>query len=74
MFAIVFECVPVSAAWDWTEQGRCIDILKFFDVSSAFNIITDLTLLVAPLPVFWGMNMRRGERIIICGLFGFGLL
>ena len=41
MFVIVFECVPVRAAWDWTTKGRCIDVLTYFYVSSVVNIVTD---------------------------------
>jgi hypothetical protein len=74
VFAIIFQCTPVSAAWDWTEKGRCINILSFFYVTSSINIATDLVLWFAPLPVFWGMNMSKRERVMICGLFGFGLL
>jgi hypothetical protein len=43
VFVIVFECVPVSAAWDWTTKGRCIDVLKYFYMSSVVNIATDLS-------------------------------
>ena len=41
VFVIVFECVPVRAAWDWTTKGRCIDVLTYFYVSSVVNIVTD---------------------------------
>lgn len=58
VFVIVLECVPVAAAWNWTERGRCINILAFFYVTSSINIATDIFLGISPLPVFWKLTMR----------------
>lgn len=74
VFVIVFECVPVSAAWNWTEKGKCINLLSFFYVSSSVNIATDIVLWFSPLPIFWGLTMGTRERVMICGVFGFGFL
>jgi hypothetical protein len=75
IFSIMFECVPVEAAWNWEEpRARCIDVLAFFYVSSSVNIATDIVIWFAPLPIFWGMNMVTRDRVAICGLFGFGFL
>lgn len=72
IFAIIFQCVPVQAAWDWNiRDGKCIDLISFFYVSSSINICTDLILWVVPLPYFWTMNMRTKERVMLCVLFSF---
>lgn len=75
VFVTVFQCDPVSGAWDFELQHKkCIPILKFFYVAASFNIITDLILCTAPLPLFWKLNIPLNERIMLCVLFGFGLL
>ncbi|KAG0649035.1 hypothetical protein D0Z07_5041, partial [Hyphodiscus hymeniophilus] len=69
----VFECVPLVSAWDYTiPPQRCINLLAFYYSVGGVGIITDIVLWFAPLPIFWGMNMRARERIMVCGLFGFG--
>lgn len=75
VFAIIFECIPVQAAWDWTiTNAKCIDIVTYLIVSSSVNIVTDLILCVAPIPILYKMNMSLSQRMILCVVFGFGLL
>ncbi|RDW88506.1 hypothetical protein BP6252_00538 [Coleophoma cylindrospora] len=72
IFAIIFECRPVQAAWDWdVPNGNCINILGFFYVAASTNILTDLVLWVAPLSYFWRMNIRAREKALLCLLFSF---
>ena len=68
---IIFECVPVSPAWYWTETRS---ILPFLLASSSVNMIIDLMIWFAPLPVLWGMDMKRRDRAMFCGLFVVGFL
>jgi hypothetical protein len=75
IFTIIFTCVPVSAAWDYSIVGaRCIPIWRFFYVSSAFKIATDLVLCISPLPMLWSLHMPKAQKIVVCGLFSIGLL
>ncbi|KAL3417749.1 hypothetical protein PVAG01_10759 [Phlyctema vagabunda] len=72
IFAIIFECTPVQAAWDLTiPNGKCIDILSFFYVISALTIATDIILWITPLPYFWKMNINIREKLLLCILFSF---
>jgi hypothetical protein len=75
IFTTVFQCRPVSAAWDiQIVDGKCFDIINFFYLSSAFTIATDIVLCVAPLPYLWKMQLPLCQRGILCGLFGLGAL
>jgi hypothetical protein len=58
IFAIIFTCVPVQAAWDYNIKGRCFPIVNFFYASSAFNILTDLLLVVLPVPTLWALDSK----------------
>jgi hypothetical protein len=71
----IFQCDPIEGAWDFELQRRkCLPIEKFFYFQSALNIMTDLILCTSPLPLFWSLNIALNERIMLCTLFGFGLL
>lgn len=75
VFTIIFECNPVEAAWDWTiKDAQCIDIVKYMIVNSSVNVVTDIMLCLAPIPLLMKIHMPMGQRLIVCILFGFGAL
>jgi hypothetical protein len=74
IFAIIFTCVPVEAAWKYEIKGKCFPIVNFFYASSAINIATDLALCFLPIPTLWSLSMPRSQRVVLCILFGLGAL
>jgi hypothetical protein len=75
VFITIFQCNPVRAAWDFTLPHRaCVPILKYFYVAASINIATDLILCLSPLPVCWSLGISIHERVVLCVLFGVGLL
>ena len=60
----IFECTPVSYYWDKSiAGGRCIDTNAYFRWSTLLNIITDVVLLIMPLPVVWRLQMSRNIKV-----------
>lgn len=75
MFCIIFTCIPVQAAWDYSiEDARCIDILAYFYTVAGVNIATDLLLCFVPLPTVWRLQMPKGQKVVVCMIFGMGTL
>jgi hypothetical protein len=74
IFAVFFTCVPIQAAWNYTIEGKCFDIVRYFYVAAGFNIGTDLLLCFLPLPTIWALQMSRTQRVVICLLFSMGTL
>lgn len=74
IFAIIFTCIPVHAAWDYTVTGHCYPIVDFFYASAAFNIATDIFLCILPIRTLWALVMPRLQRVILCILFCGGTL
>ncbi|TVY82375.1 hypothetical protein LSUE1_G004903 [Lachnellula suecica] len=62
-FTIIFQCKPVSLLWTATERGTCIDTQKFFAYTSIPNIITDLAILVLPMPTIWNLKATLQLKI-----------
>lgn len=71
-------CKPFSANWDRTiEDARCINKKEFFIWSTFPNILTDVAMLVLPLPIIWQLhtNTRMKVGLTLTLLFGtFGLV
>jgi hypothetical protein len=56
----IFGCSPIAANWDFTiTNPKCIDKEAFFIWSGLPNIVTDLCMLVLPLPVVWNLHASR---------------
>lgn len=51
--SVLAECVPVSALWDPTQPGTCIDLAAFYQGSGIPNVLLNLLILVLPLPMIW---------------------
>lgn len=74
IFVTIFQCSPVSGAWDFTRTRKCLPVFTFFYFTTAFSIFTDFLLCILPLPVFWKLKLPRRQRNIVSLLFGVGLL
>ena len=60
----VVVCRPISAYWSLEESGgKCLDYNVFGVWISLPNIITDLMLLVLPLPILWRTRLSIAKRI-----------
>ncbi|QKX52999.1 uncharacterized protein TRUGW13939_00070 [Talaromyces rugulosus] len=64
IFGSIFACVPVNKQWDPAVPGKCMAFGSFVLGISIINIITDFTLLILPMPVIWGLNMKRTKKIL----------
>ena len=38
-----------------------------------FNLLLDVTVVVLPMPVLWGLKMALGQKIMLTGMFGMGV-
>ncbi|RKF79126.1 putative 50s ribosomal protein l36e [Golovinomyces cichoracearum] len=74
IFAIIFTCIPLQAAWDQRVVGRCYDILNFFVISSSFHILLDVLLCILPIPIIWSLSMPKTQRLILIALLCGGAL
>ncbi|MCJ1310558.1 hypothetical protein MMC25_004223 [Agyrium rufum] len=70
----IVQCHPVSAVFaNPVPQGAvCLDIVTLYLSSSPVNIITDLAILVLPMPILSGLILPRKQKIILIITFSFG--
>lgn len=72
--ADLFGCTPFSAHWGTAEEQaeKCINTEALFVWGSFPNIVTDVVLMVLPMPTVWNLHASTGMRIglIISFLFG----
>lgn len=64
--AVSVACIPLKALWDPPSQGaHCINQNAFFRYSTLPNIITDLCMLILPLPVIWRMSLSTRDKLVL---------
>ena len=73
VFGTIFQCTPIDGAWNFEIQPKCISVMKVYYFSTAFSILTDILLVVLPLPLFWKLKLPIREKWIVTTLFGLGL-
>jgi len=72
-FLNAFQCNPVTAAYKPDVNGTCISIVTLFLCSAPVNIITDLAILVLPIPVLTGMRLPQRQKTILVVTFALGI-
>ena len=59
---LAFQCTPVHRAWNQGAAGRCLDMSAVYLGSAIPNVLTDLFIIVLPLPLISRLQMTRAQR------------
>ncbi|KAL2841833.1 hypothetical protein BJX68DRAFT_271014 [Aspergillus pseudodeflectus] len=76
LVASLTACRPLRAYWD-TElalQAQCIDDQARTLAFTISNLVTDVMILILPIPTFWRLKLPIRERLALTGLMSLGLL
>lgn len=73
-FLFIFICVPVEKLWYPELPGHCIDQVGTWIANAASTILTDVAILVLPIPQVWKLQLRRTEKIGVTVAFCLGFL
>lgn len=72
IFVCLFACVPITANWDRSSGGYCIDAHLAFTILGIFFILNDALLLMLPMPYIWRTTMSRTRKWQLTGIFLLG--
>ncbi|KZZ89200.1 hypothetical protein AAL_07848 [Moelleriella libera RCEF 2490] len=76
IFVTVLQCKDPVTLWTSFEYARtnCVETVSFYYAVSITGFITDLMILVSPLPIIWTMQLPWEKRIGVAGVFLLGAL
>lgn len=77
LFYIIFQCTPVSYAWNTNQDGFCLPATYLADVyyaCTAVNIMTDWVTAILPIPLLWNVRLERSEKLSVAAILGLGIL
>ena len=71
----IFQCNPVGITWSIDRnQADCFDVRRFWYSVSAINVVTDLGLLVTPLPALLSLKLSLEKWTYIATILALGLM
>lgn len=70
-FLNIFQCRPVRAAFD-RDTGTCIDVVSLYLSSAPINVLTDLAILLLPLPILTRLRLEFRQKVALVATFTVG--
>ncbi|KAI5859362.1 hypothetical protein GGS23DRAFT_586125 [Durotheca rogersii] len=73
-FATVFQCKDPATIWTTFEYERtnCVDTISFYYAVSISGFITDILILISPLPIIGKLKLPLKSRIAVAGILLLG--
>lgn len=65
-------CRPVSAFWTRDPDAFCLDQQAAFIADSVISLVTDLAILILPLPLTWSLQMPLAKKLRVIGMLSAG--
>ena len=72
--ALIFGCSPIQKSWDITIAGSCINTSGVYLATAITNTISDVTLILLPIPIVWGLRLSVIQKVGVLCMFGVGFL
>ena len=74
MLLIIFECKSIKGFWDSNLEAGCMSDTKVLIAMESLNVTTDFLVVCLPLPLLWRLQMPRGMKLQLIGIFSVGSL
>ncbi|KAI9867710.1 MAG: hypothetical protein M1813_008510 [Trichoglossum hirsutum] len=69
----ILTCVPIAYNWDHSiKGGRCLPLKPLWFANATLNIVTDLSILVVPMPVLKSLVLPKKQKIGLFIVFALG--
>jgi hypothetical protein len=72
---LIFAYNPTEAQWKpWLPHSANFNIIASWIVMSSINMVVDFLILCLPQPVVWRLKMNLKRKVLLSGLFCFGIV
>lgn len=70
LLALLLACRPMAAAWNpLVPDAECLDRPVIYVAAAAVAVVTDLLLIVMPMPTVMSLNIPTRQKVGVVGLF-----
>ena len=74
MLADCVICIPIACLWNQTACNSCSSQALLSILSATVSLLLDITVVLLPMPVLWGLQMPIKKKLVISGMFGLGIM
>jgi len=68
--AATAQCHPVAYAWDKSiPNGSCFNLSAYYRATNVPNTVTDLAMLILPMPTIWKLHISKIRRVGLTMIF-----
>ncbi|EOA90941.1 uncharacterized protein SETTUDRAFT_102236 [Exserohilum turcica Et28A] len=73
-FSLVFACKPIAASWNplLLATATCSNRGAIYITTAVVGIVTDVILMIIPIPTIWGLQMPTKQKIGLTIMFAIG--
>lgn len=68
----LLTCNPTQKSWNSTVSDHCLSRSSNFFRSAVPNVVTDLILLILPMPILWHLQIKISRKIGLVAVFATG--
>lgn len=72
LFRWLFQCLPIPSMWGAVPATCCFDLHGLWISITAWDVSSDLGILIMPIPMVWKLNLKFGQKTIVTGVFLLG--
>ena len=74
IFAIIFQCTPIRAVYDFTlaTKSYCFPFSRFFFTYELLNAVLDVAILAIPAFVIRNLQLSTGQKRRVASIFFLG--
>ncbi|KAL4993037.1 hypothetical protein BDV10DRAFT_179846 [Aspergillus recurvatus] len=65
-------CDPVPGYWTLDPNAKCLDQRAALIADSVISMVSDILILVLPLPLTWSLQMSRNKKLRVIGMLSAG--
>ncbi|PYH49580.1 uncharacterized protein BP01DRAFT_370258 [Aspergillus saccharolyticus JOP 1030-1] len=65
-------CDPISGYWTGSPNARCLNQRAALIADSVISVVSDLIILILPLPLTWSLQMSRSKKLRVIGMLSAG--
>ncbi|KAH8896007.1 hypothetical protein GQ53DRAFT_854373 [Thozetella sp. PMI_491] len=74
LLVVILGCQPIQAFWDLSVHGNCVPAIPLWYINAGGNLITDLIILIFPLPILHSLRLPMVDKVSLFGVFCLGFL
>lgn len=73
--AVTFQCIPVSAVWNMSIKGRCVNSTGLVASAAALSLFEDIVIILFPIGELKRLrNLSIRKRLAVIFMFALGSL